>query len=79
MSGHLRRVYSFAEAVDADGRALARGDKPLAWGGNVMLCTRAAKFELSEHKDCGIRGLAVSGFVAVDIAVSGPTTVRLTE
>src|SRR5581483_4528313 len=38
--GDPRKLYSYAEAVDGDGRAIKRGDAPLAWGGNVALCTR---------------------------------------
>src|SRR5262249_19645705 len=44
----LRRLYSFAEAVDGEGRALKRGDRPLAWGGETILCTREVKFELTD-------------------------------
>jgi uncharacterized membrane protein len=75
----LRRLYSFAEAVDAEGRALRRGDKPLAWGGETVLCTREVKFELADHKDCATRGLIASGFAAVDLTGRPSTTVRFKE
>ena len=74
--GQRRRLYSFAEAVGADGQPLKRADKPLAWGGETILCTRNGKFELSEHKDCAGKGLTSSGFAAVDLAPRGGTTVR---
>ena len=33
LRGEPHRLYSYAEAVDADGRTVKRGDKALAWGG----------------------------------------------
>jgi uncharacterized membrane protein len=74
-----RRVFSFGEAVDADGLPLRRGDRPLAWGGEHGLCTREAKFELAEHKDCAANGLTTTGFAAVDLFAKGGTTVRFKE
>ena len=43
-------------------------DKPLNWGGTTQLCTRESKFEINEQGDCGNRGLAVTGFAAVDMS-----------
>ena len=40
LRGDPHRLYSFAEAVDGNGRTIMHGDTPLAWGGNVPLCTR---------------------------------------
>ncbi len=74
--GQPRKVYSFAEAVDADGRAVAMSGKPLNWGGPTLLCTREAKFELSEQSDCGGRGLNATGFAIVDLGSGGGQTVR---
>ena len=54
LRGDPHRLYSYAEAVDANGRTIMRGDAPLAWGGNVALCTRDGKFELSRPQ--GLRG-----------------------
>ena len=71
-----RRIYSFAEAVDAEGRAIRKGGKPLVWGGDTLLCTRSAKFEIADQSDCAAKGLTVSGFAAIDLAEQGPTTVR---
>lgn len=71
--GDQRKLYSYAEAVDGDGRAIKRGDTPLAWGGTVALCTRDGKFELSDHKDCAARGLNSAGFAAVDMTQPATT------
>ena len=73
ISGQPRQVYSFAEAIDADGRAIKFKDKPLNWGGATMLCTRESKFEINEQKDCGSRGLAPAGFMPVDMSGGGKT------
>ena len=78
MSAQIRRVYSFAEAIDAQGSPVMRGDKPVAWGGDTVLCTREAKFELNEHRDCTARGLSSAGFVPIELPRGG-TTVRLRE
>ena len=77
--GAPQRLYSYGEAVDANGRTIKNGETPLAWGGNVALCTRDGKFDLSDHKDCAARGLNSAGFA--DIAVGGQpsTTVRFKE
>jgi uncharacterized membrane protein len=77
--GEPRRLYSYGEAVDGNGRAIKRGAKPLSWGGNVPLCTRDGKFELSDHKDCAVRGLNSAGFAAVDVGGQPSTTVRFKE
>ncbi|MET0709664.1 MAG: DUF1036 domain-containing protein [Tardiphaga sp.] len=71
--GQPRQVFSFAEAVDANGRAIRLKDKPVNWGGSRMLCTRESKFEISDHSDCGPRGLTAAGFVPVDLAGGGKT------
>jgi uncharacterized membrane protein len=79
LRGNPHRLYSYAEAVDDDGRTIRRGDTPLAWGGNVALCTRDGKFELSDHKDCAARGLNSAGFAIVDVGGQPSTTVRFKE
>src|SRR5437870_2184715 len=38
MAGKPRRLYSFAEAVDAAGQVVKRAEKPLTWGGPTLLC-----------------------------------------
>jgi uncharacterized membrane protein len=73
-----RRIYSYAEAIDATGHVAVRGDKKLTWGGATLLCTRNVRFELSEHSDCPAMGLTASGFAAVDTGARGPATVRFT-
>jgi uncharacterized membrane protein len=77
--GEPRKLYSYGEAVDAQGRAIRRGDTVLAWGGIVALCTRDGRFELSDHKDCAARGLNSAGFAAIDVAGQPTTTVRFKE
>ncbi len=79
VQGRPRRVFSYAEAVDVTGKVVNRGDKPLAWGGKTLLCTRESAFELSDHKECSIRGLTSAGFAAIDLAAQGVTTVRFQE
>ena len=77
--GDPRKLYSYGEAVDGNGRTIKNGDTPLAWGGNVALCTRDGKFELSDHKDCAVRGLNSADFAAVDVGGQTATTVRFKE
>ena len=77
--GDPYRLYSYAEAIDANGRPVKRGDVPLAWGGTVALCTRDVRFELAEHKDCATRGLNSAGFAVIDLAGKPSTTVRFKE
>jgi uncharacterized membrane protein len=77
LRGEPHRLYSYAEAVDSNGRTIKRGDIPLAWGGTVALCTRDGRFELSDHKDCATRGLNSTGFAAIDVQPS--TTIRFKE
>ena len=79
LTGEPRRLYSYGEAVDGEGRAIKRGDRVLAWGGAVTLCTRDGRFELADHKDCAARGLNSAGFAAVDLASQGATIVRFKE
>jgi uncharacterized membrane protein len=71
--GQPRQIFSFAEAVDAENRAVKFKDRPLNWGGAKELCTRESKFEINEQGDCGTRGLAVTGFAAVDMSGGGKT------
>lgn len=75
LPGRLKRIYSFAEAVDTDGNTLKSNDRPLRWGGNELLCTRQTRFELSDQKDCKLKGLNPAGFAVIELG-SGGTTVR---
>ena len=79
LRGDPHRLYSYAEAVDGKGRAIKRGDAPLAWGGSLPLCTRDGRFELSNHKDCTARGLNSPGFAVIDVGGKPSTTVRFKE
>jgi len=74
-----RRLYSYAEAVDSNGRTIRRGEVPLAWGGTVTLCTRDGRFELSDHKDCAARGLNTAGFAVIDLGNQPAMTIRFKE
>ena len=73
VTGQPRQIFSFAEAVDAENRALKFKDRPLNWGGTTQLCTRETKFETNEQGDCGTRGFAATGFAAVDMSSGGKT------
>jgi len=73
VTGQPKRIFSFAEAVDAENRGIKLRDRPLNWGGAIQLCTRESKFEINEQGDCGTRGLAVTGFAAVDMTGGGKT------
>ncbi len=79
LRGDPHRIYSYAEAVDGNGRAIMRDDTLLSWGGNVHLCTRDGKFELSDHKDCAARGLNSAGFAVIDTGGRPSATVRFKE
>jgi uncharacterized membrane protein len=79
LRGDPHRLYSYAEAVDGSGRAIKHDDQPLAWGGNVPLCTRDGKFDLSNHKDCAARGLNSAGFAVIDVGANPATIVRFKE
>ena len=74
--GQLRKLYSFAEAIGGNGLPIRRADRPLAWGGETILCTRNVKFELIEHKDCAGQGLTSAGFATVDLGGRAVTKVR---
>ncbi|HET7887157.1 MAG TPA: DUF1036 domain-containing protein [Bradyrhizobium sp.] len=73
VTGQPKRIFSFAEAVDADNRTVVFKNKPLNWGGDTQLCTRENKFEVSEQGDCATRGLSTTGFAGVDLSGGGKT------
>lgn len=79
LRGDPHRLYSYAEAVDANGRLVKRGDGPLSWGGTVTLCTRDGRFEIADHKDCAARGLNSAGFAVIDLGNQPATTIRFKE
>jgi uncharacterized membrane protein len=76
VSGQPRKLYSFAEAVDANGHALKATSRTVSWGGDTVLCTRKTKFELIDQTDCAVKGLTAAGFAAVEISGRNGTTVR---
>jgi len=76
IEANVRRIYSFGEAVDNDGRPIRRDGEPVRWGGSRMLCTREAKFEFSGEKDCAARGFAENGFATIDLDANAPKTYR---
>jgi len=79
LDGRPQRLYSFGEAVGPDGRAIKTANQPTqtaSWGGSTILCTRDAKFELSDHKDCTGMGLNSTGFASVELVAKGATTVH---
>jgi uncharacterized membrane protein len=73
VTGQPRQIFSFAEAVDAENRALKFKDRPLNWGGAKELCTRESKFETTEQGDCATRGFSATGFAVVDMGSGGKT------
>jgi uncharacterized membrane protein len=83
LAGKPQRLYSFGEAVGADGlpikdtgRAVSQAAAPtVSWGGSTVLCTRNVKFELTDHKDCAGSGLTATGFATVELS-GGATTVQ---
>jgi uncharacterized membrane protein len=79
LRGDPHRLYSYAEAVDGNGRTVKRGDAPLSWGGTVALCTRDGRFEVSDHKDCATRGLNSAGFAVIDLGAQPSMIVRFKE
>ncbi len=79
LSGEPHRLYSYAEAVERDGRTVMRGNVPLSWGGSLMLCTREGKFELADQKDCAARGLNAAGFAVIDTTAKPTAAVHFRE
>ena len=76
VTGQPKRVLSYAEAVDGNGRGIQLSGKPLNWGGATALCTRDVKFEFTEQGDCGARSLAATGFAVVDFGGTAGKTLR---
>lgn len=73
IGGRPKTIYSYGEAIDADGRALQQAGKPLVWGGNTVMCTRNTKFEIIDQADCAAKGLTAAGFTAIDLSARNPT------
>lgn len=79
MRGEQKKIYSYAEAVDSKGAALKKNGVTLAWGGEVPLCTRDGRFELSDNRDCVARGLNAASYAEIDLAREPATTIRFRE
>lgn len=65
IEGAPQRVFSFGEAVDADGRPVMRGGQPLVFGGEQPGCIRATEFEISGAEDCAAHGGLPAKFAAI--------------
>lgn len=76
VKGQVRKLYSFAEAIGANGQPVRRAERPLTWGGETILCTRNVKFELIDHKDCAGQGLTAAGFAMVELSGRAGTRLR---
>jgi uncharacterized membrane protein len=76
VKGQVRKLYSFAEAIGANGQPVRRAERPLTWGGETILCTRNVKFELIDHKDCAGQGLTAAGFATVELSGRAGTRLR---
>lgn len=76
ITGQPKTVFSFAEAIDTDGRIIKVNSRPLNWGGATMLCTRETQFEFTEHVDCGTRGLNATGYAPVAFTAGTGQTLR---
>ncbi|KQW19621.1 hypothetical protein ASC80_17100 [Afipia sp. Root123D2] len=74
--GQPKHVFSFAEAVDNDGRTIKVDGKPLNWGGGTTLCTRENQFETNQQRDCDARGFNATGYATVDIGTDSGKTLR---
>lgn len=74
----VTRVYSFAEAVDGEGRAISRGGRPLTFGGEVPGCIRPAEFEIA-GTDCAAHGASEARFLAVTFDGRRRASVRFRE
>jgi uncharacterized membrane protein len=79
LRGEPHRLYSYAEAIEADGRPVKRGNAVLSWGGTLALCTRDGRFELADHKDCAAQGLNSAGFAVIDLGNQPATIVRFKD
>jgi len=76
VKGQVRKLFSFAEAIGANGQPVQRAERPLSWGGETILCTRNVKFELIDHKDCAGQGLTAAGFATVELSGRSGTRLR---
>lgn len=76
ITGRPTKLYSYGEAVDADGQPIKKDGKPVSWGGDISFCTRNVKFELPDRTDCAAKGLREAGFAPVEFAGKTAAVVR---
>jgi uncharacterized membrane protein len=79
VTGEPHRLYSYAEAVDRNGRTVQHSGKPLAWGGDIALCTQGGKFEISNQKNCAGRGLNSARFALINVGGKPSAILRFKE
>jgi uncharacterized membrane protein len=72
------RVYSFAEAVDGQGRPVQKAGRPLTFGGDLTGCVRPAEFEIG-GTDCAAHGATAAGFLVVTFDGRRRASVRFRE
>jgi len=73
ISGPVRQLYSFAEALDDGNHVISNAGRALSWGGERNLCTRESSFETNAQDDCQSRGFTTTGFAAVELTPGGAT------
>lgn len=61
------KLHVFAQAHDGNGFPVIHNGTPLQWGGDTELCTKATRFETSNHENCRAQGLNVNGFTSEEI------------
>jgi uncharacterized membrane protein len=73
------RLYSYAEAVDGEGRPVLSDGRPVTYGGNVPACIRPAEFEIAGAGDCAAHGATAAGFVEVGLDARRRASIRFQE
>lgn len=79
LEGTPARIYSFAEAVDDEGRPAMRDGRPVTFGGDVPGCVRPAEFEIAGAEDCAAHGAVMAQFLAVPFDARRRAAVRFRE
>ena len=60
-------IHVFAEAVDDNGRPALVGTNLIRWEGETKLCTKSIRFNITDQKDCELRGLEATDFRSFDL------------
>lgn len=79
IEGEPSIVFSFAEAVDDEGRPALAGGRPIVFAGDTALCVRAAEFEFGDQTDCTARGGRTAPFVRIAFDGRRRAVVRFRE